>query len=165
MVISATDIIINNGIAASLVYRPIKTKMPHAISNVPTSGARKWGLGKPILAKRPDPNVSANKNFCIPSERNTVPTIRRMIKVVFELSVYSIRSRIFFALTQNYYCLRIGTIMPSITGHEVNFRKIVGQLKRVWKNVSPSCSCVLVRKCIPHVVPVARLRVDEWMMC
>lgn len=94
VVTRATDMIVNKGIAATLVNSPTKTNAPQTISKLPTNGPRKPGLGKPILAKRPAPRASANRNFCIPSERKTLPTIRRIRMVVFALSVWSIRSSI-----------------------------------------------------------------------
>jgi hypothetical protein len=45
---------------------------------VATNGATNSGLGKPILAKRPAPTLSGRRNFWIPSERKTAPTIRRI---------------------------------------------------------------------------------------
>jgi hypothetical protein len=87
---SATRIIVSNGMAASLVSNPDNISAPQIISKLPTKGPRKSGLGKPIFANRPVPSFSANKNFCMPSERKTAPTIRRMIMVVLASSVFII---------------------------------------------------------------------------
>ena len=88
VVAKATSMIIINGIEASLVIKPIKTNMPHIISKTPTKLPKNSGDGKPILANLPDPSVSAKRNFWMPSERNTAPTMSRINIVVFELSVW-----------------------------------------------------------------------------
>ena len=41
------------------------------------------GQGMPIFTKRPTPRESGNKNFCMPSERNTQPTRTRISKTAF----------------------------------------------------------------------------------
>jgi hypothetical protein len=72
---------------AKRVKRPIRINAPQSISKKPTKLPKNSGDGKPILANLPAPKVSGNKNFCIPSEKNTAPTNKRTKIVVFELSV------------------------------------------------------------------------------
>lgn len=76
--IKATNISISNGITASRVSNPSKSKMPQLISKTPTKDAQNAGLLKPIWAKRPAPVACGVMNFCRPSERKIKPTIRRM---------------------------------------------------------------------------------------
>lgn len=74
--------IVINGIAARRVNHPIRIKKPQVISKLPTNGPGKSGFGNPIFSNLPGPNLSANKNFCMPSDKNTAPTIKRISKVV-----------------------------------------------------------------------------------
>lgn len=71
----ATNIPISKGMAASLVSRPIKIRVPQAISKDPVKVAQKAGLLKPIFVNRPTPVASGVMNFCRPSERKISPTI------------------------------------------------------------------------------------------
>src|ERR1035441_1281916 len=48
------------------------------ISTPPTSGAKTWGKGRPMAAKRPAPISSGRTNLRMPSRRKTRPTITRM---------------------------------------------------------------------------------------
>lgn len=63
VVMIETSIMMISGILAYRVSNPTKTKVPQVISNTPTKFARNSGEGSPILANRPAPNESANKNF------------------------------------------------------------------------------------------------------
>jgi len=73
----AVIMIMNRGIAAILTENPINMSVPHIISNEATKDARNSGFVKPIFSKRPAPTNSGKRNFWIPSERNTNPTINR----------------------------------------------------------------------------------------
>jgi hypothetical protein len=64
--------------AVNRVNRPSKMHAPQTISTTPTNGARISGAGMPILMNRPTPTASGKRNFCIPSERKTAPTISRI---------------------------------------------------------------------------------------
>ena len=75
VVIIAVNMIVSRGIAANRTDNPMSIRIPQAISNVATKDDRNSGLAKPIASKRPVPFISGNRNFCIPSERNTRPTI------------------------------------------------------------------------------------------
>ena len=90
VVINATIIINKRGTAANRVRKPIKIKLPHSISNEAVNCAQNSGFSKPIFANRPAPTISGNKNFCIPSNKKTAPTMKRIRMVVFELSVCNI---------------------------------------------------------------------------
>lgn len=83
----AVIIMIISGTLARRVIRPNNTSAPQTISEVPTKNPRNSGEGNPIFSKRPAPRMAGNRNFCIPSERNTAPTIMRMSMVDLELSV------------------------------------------------------------------------------
>src|SRR3989339_677593 len=74
----ATIIFTIIGIDANLVNNPINIKAPQRISNTPTKGAKNSGIGIPIFINLPTPSSSENKNFWIPSNKNTVPTINRI---------------------------------------------------------------------------------------
>ncbi len=73
----ATEISMISGTAASRVSKPASTSMPNTISTTPTNGAMISGAGIPIFANRPTPSCVGKRNFWIPSERNTPPTISR----------------------------------------------------------------------------------------
>lgn len=77
VVMKATIIMINNGIAAILVNKPIKTNIPQTISNEPVKYAQKEGLIKPIFANLPVPVESGTIYFCKPSDRKINPTTNR----------------------------------------------------------------------------------------
>ncbi len=76
----APEMITNKGRQASLLRMPANSSSPQTISKLPTSVAVNSGQGNPIFVKRPPPNVSANKNFWIPSDKKTSPTIHRIKK-------------------------------------------------------------------------------------
>src|ERR1022692_669770 len=73
----ATLISISRGRAASRVSNPSIKSEPQTISTTPTKGAENCGAGMPILINRPTPRAAGNKNFWIPSDKNTQPTISR----------------------------------------------------------------------------------------
>jgi len=75
VVVIAVIIIISKGIAATRTEKPIRISTPQIISNDPTSSARNSGFANPIFSNRPAPTTSGKRNFWIPSERNTKPTI------------------------------------------------------------------------------------------
>jgi hypothetical protein len=87
----ATEISIRSGTVASRVTRPINSREPQTISTTPTNSAMTCGQGMPIFTKRPIPRESGNKNFCIPSERNTQPTRIRISKTVFDVRTPKLR--------------------------------------------------------------------------
>src|ERR1019366_8288424 len=74
----ATSMLIIIVTAAKRVSSPRINSTPHTISQTPTKGAKISGFGIPILVKRPTPCASGIKNFWMPSERKTPPTIRRI---------------------------------------------------------------------------------------
>src|ERR1022692_1101029 len=74
----ATSMFIIMVMAAKRVSSPKMKSTPHTISQTPTKGARMSGFGIPIFVKRPTPCASGIKNFWMPSERKTPPTIRRI---------------------------------------------------------------------------------------
>ncbi len=80
VVYSATNIITMSGTAASPVSKPSNTSTPHKTSTPPTKLPKSSGSGRPILAKRPAPRVAGNRNFWIPSERNTPPTFAHTLR-------------------------------------------------------------------------------------
>jgi hypothetical protein len=55
--------IMMSGILKNLVKQPISNMLPHKISNVPTNGPKKSGLGIPILVNLPTPSWAGNRNF------------------------------------------------------------------------------------------------------
>lgn len=63
VVVIATSITMIIGAAASRVKNPTRSIRPHVISTNPTNGARTSGDGIPILANRPTPSLSENRNF------------------------------------------------------------------------------------------------------
>src|SRR3990172_4604106 len=71
----ATSILIMRGMAARCVNSPRSTSNPQTISTTPTKGAIISGAGIPILMNRPTPSESEKRNFWMPSERKTHPTI------------------------------------------------------------------------------------------
>lgn len=77
VVAMATSILMMRGMTASLVNIPMRTRQPQTISTTPTKGAIISGAGIPIFTNRPTPTESENRNFWIPSERKTHPTINR----------------------------------------------------------------------------------------
>src|SRR2546425_334859 len=79
----ATAISTRSGTVASRVTRPINSRVPHTISTTPTNGAITCGHGMPIFTKRPTPKESGNRNFWMPSDRNTQPTRTRISKIAF----------------------------------------------------------------------------------
>src|SRR5579872_298274 len=92
VVAMATQISITNGIVANRVSNPTITIVPQTISTTPTNGPKNWGAGIPILANRPAPSAAGNRNFCIPSDRNTQPTrIRTKITAADVSDLVSIR--------------------------------------------------------------------------
>ncbi len=93
----ATNMMIRVGIAASLVTRPIRIRNPQRISNPPTIAPKNSGEGSPIFSNLPAPRTAGNKNFWIPSEKNTAPTINLMSNMLlrFEVLNMSFLSSIF----------------------------------------------------------------------
>src|SRR6266853_6684803 len=80
----AVQITASSGIAARLVRTPRSTSNPQTISTAPTNGPVRCGAGIPILVNRPAPHCSTNKNFLMPSRKNTAPTIRRTANIAEE---------------------------------------------------------------------------------
>lgn len=87
VVMNATSIVIRIGIAANLVSKPKRISVPQIISKHPVNDAQNSGFAKPIFAKRPAPSIAGNKNFWIPSDKKTEPTITLIRMVVADLSV------------------------------------------------------------------------------
>ncbi|MNX83386.1 hypothetical protein D3C86_1151480 [compost metagenome] len=81
VVMMATPMTASKGTAARRVRRPKQTRSPQVTSKQPTIGASSSGAGRPILAKRPTPSASGKRNFWIPSDRKTSPTMSRMRRV------------------------------------------------------------------------------------
>ena len=79
-------IIIDSGTAASLVGKPNKMNAPHTISKKPKTNLKNQGQASQFLQIFPN-LILANKNFWIPSERNTAPAIMRINIVVRSLTV------------------------------------------------------------------------------
>src|ERR1019366_3276440 len=77
----AVQITISSGTAARLVRSPTSTSSPQIISTAPTNGPITCGAGIPIPANLPDPHCSGNRNFLIPSMKNTPPTSRRIARI------------------------------------------------------------------------------------
>src|SRR6266478_1216382 len=63
---------IKSGIAASLVKKPTKIKLPHTISTMPTNGAITCGAGIPILMKRPTPSESETETSECPRTKRPI---------------------------------------------------------------------------------------------
>jgi hypothetical protein len=78
VVAMAVNIITISGTTAKRVNNPVNTSAPQPISKHPTNGANNVGDGMPIFSNRPAPTSAGNKNFCIPSDIKTAPTIKRM---------------------------------------------------------------------------------------
>src|ERR1019366_6406871 len=81
---SATEMLISMTAAARRMKSPKRIRVPHTISATPTKGPMSSGDGIPTFTKRPAPSSIGYKNFWIPSERNTIPTIRRMRMIALE---------------------------------------------------------------------------------
>jgi hypothetical protein len=64
------------------VSNPRRIREPQNASTLPTKDPRKSGAGKPIFSNLPAPRSPGNRNFCIPSDKNTMPTINRIRMVV-----------------------------------------------------------------------------------
>ncbi len=77
VVVIAVIMIMNRGTAAILTENPISMSVPHIISNEATNDARNSGFANPIFSNLPAPISSGKRNFWIPSERKTNPTISR----------------------------------------------------------------------------------------
>src|ERR1700722_2289854 len=80
----ATQMSIKSGTDAKRVRNPTNSNVPHTISTTPTNVAITCGHGIPIFTKRPTPNESGNRNFCMPSERKTQPTRIRISKTALD---------------------------------------------------------------------------------
>src|SRR5437763_321508 len=78
VVMIATAMSIRSGTAAHRVNSPTMSSAPHVTSTTPTNGARNSGAGSPICTNRPTPSVAGNRDFWIPSARNTAPTSSRI---------------------------------------------------------------------------------------
>ena len=92
----AVIIMISSGIAANLTEKPININMPHTISKDATNAARNSGFAKPIFSNRPAPTSSGKRNFWIPSERKTRPTINLGSIDLLSDTVLKIMSASFF---------------------------------------------------------------------
>src|SRR5215469_6253352 len=77
----ATEMSIRRSSEARRVTSPTSKRKPHTISIPPTNGPISCGCGIPIRAKRPAPHCATNKNFLIPSRKNTRPTRKRTTMV------------------------------------------------------------------------------------
>ena len=75
VVIKAVIIMIIKGIEANLVTNPKITRVPHIISKLPAKYAQNAGFANPIPENLPVPRSSGNIYFCIPSVKNTNPTV------------------------------------------------------------------------------------------
>jgi len=73
---------------ANRVSKPNKINTPQSISNVPTKLPKNSGQGNPIFSNRPAPRIAGNKNFCVPSDKKTTPTIKRELILLFLNYVY-----------------------------------------------------------------------------
>lgn len=80
----ATNMIIMREILANLVNKPNRINTPLKTSRPPTNEPRNSGYGSQTFSNRPAPRTAGNTSFWIPSERNTIPTIKRMIIVLLE---------------------------------------------------------------------------------
>src|ERR1019366_2244675 len=77
----AVVITISSGIAAARVHTPSRTNRPHAISNVPTKCAVKYGCGNPIFVKRTTPMLGS-MYLRMPCVKKINPTARRMNRML-----------------------------------------------------------------------------------
>jgi hypothetical protein len=115
----ATSMIVIKGMTANRVSKPRRTNNPQVISNAPVNGPKKSGTGIPILLNLPAPKLSAKRNFWIPSDKKTAPTISRIRIVALSLSVEinEVNMRFYYLL----YKLLFNAALPEFFGKSKQF--------------------------------------------